>query len=395
MTDVTEKIQNLRQTAKLFMLAPLLLISSACASWPERPEFSAANQNAAIIAEMPDVRFWANPSPSKIKQLRRHYADARLLAAQNGIPPNILALSGGADNGAYGAGLLAGWSKSGNRSEFMLVTGVSTGALIAPFAFLGSEYDDRLKRFYTAVEADDIYKSRSLIGALSGPSLLDSKPLQRLVAANIDSALLDQIAAEHRRGRRLLVMTTNLDAGRGVIWDMGAIAASDNPAKLSLFRTVITASASVPGLFTPVLIDAAANGANFSELHADGGTVSGFFILPETAFWADADQSGKANIYLILNGRLNPEFKVVEPKSLTLVGRALDIFVIASNRSSAVQTYNYAQRNNWSFRMSAIENDFALEWQELFEPEYMTALYDYGLTRGRDASHWQTRPVTE
>ena len=152
------------------------------------------------------------------------------------MPLALLALSSGSDNAAYAAGVLEGWTRAGNRPDFTVVTGVSAGALTAPFAFLGSEYDARLRRLYTSITQKDVYVRRGVGGLISGPSLADTGPLRTLIAANIDATLVERIAAQHARGRRLYIMTTNLDAGRGVVWDMGAIAASKSPRRLELFR---------------------------------------------------------------------------------------------------------------------------------------------------------------
>jgi predicted acylesterase/phospholipase RssA len=192
------------------------------------------------------------------------------------LPPvYFLAVSGGGDNGAFGAGLLNGWTETGTRPEFKLVTGVSTGALIAPFAFLGPDHDGTLKRFYTTLAPSDILEMRSLLAAITSDALADNAPLWQLVENVVDQALLDAIAAEYNdKGRLLLVATVDLDARQSVLWNMTKIAASDDPKALELFRSVMIASAAIPGTFPPVMIDVELDGQAYQEMHVDGGTMS-------------------------------------------------------------------------------------------------------------------------
>ncbi|MCL6634858.1 MAG: patatin-like phospholipase family protein [Peptococcaceae bacterium] len=186
---------------------------------------------------------------------------------------NILALSGGASGGAFGAGALVGLTRSGRRPDFAIVTGVSTGALIAPLAFLGSEWDERLADAYVGGHAADLLSIRGFAGAL-GTGLFKGEGLEALIAPIIDERLMDAVAAEHARGRRLLIATTNLDSQKATIWDMGAIASRGGEAALKLFREVMLASASVPGLFPPRLFDVEAGGERFQEMHVDGGVAA-------------------------------------------------------------------------------------------------------------------------
>jgi hypothetical protein len=190
---------------------------------------------------------------------------------------NVLALSGGGMYGAYTAGVLKGWTASGKRPTFDVVTGISTGSLIAPFAFLGPEYDDFLRERYTNVRSSDIYRMRSWLAVPWSDSIADSAPLRRMIAKEIDEPLLAKVAAAHAQGRRLYVGTTSLDSKRLVVWDMGAIASSNRPGKVELFRDVVLASCSVPGVLPPVSIDVSVDGERSSELHADGGVTASIF----------------------------------------------------------------------------------------------------------------------
>src|SRR2546423_7875126 len=214
---------------------------------PSRPDFAAEDQAGAVVPGIPDARFWAD-------------SEKDFLAMLPTTPGAWLALSTGGGDGAFGAGLLNGWSESGKRPEFSVVLGVSTGSLMAPYAFIGPSQDPGLKRAYTEYNAGDIFED-----VKTPESLVDTWPLKRLIAKEVTPELLTQVAEGYKRGRRLFVATTNLDAQRGVVWNMGAIAAKGDDAALKLFRDILAASTAIPGLFPPVLIDVEANGKKTQE----------------------------------------------------------------------------------------------------------------------------------
>lgn len=367
------------------LLLPLALALGGCATWPDRIERTPLQAEQAQLPGYSEVRYWADAPAAEFNAMRIE------MEAQQGTeqPATLLALSGGADDGAYAAGFLKGWSDSGERPHFTIVSGVSTGALIAPFAFLGPTYDERLRQFYTGISRQDIYRQRGIVGLLTQPSFADTTPLADLIAQNIDEKLLAAVAQEHTKGRRLLVQTTNLDAARGVIWDMGAIAASQAPSRLALFRQVLLASASVPGLFPPVLIDATDGDSQFAEMHVDGAATAGFLALPES-FLADGNgvgTPGQEQIYVILNGRPRPEFELVKPNTFEIIGRALDTVLSAHDRASVLAMQQFARTNGVDFNVTFIGPEFDNEWEELFSQQYMIELYAHGVSRG-EAGSW-------
>src|SRR5262245_36168640 len=180
-------------------------------------------------------------------------------------PADLLAISGGGDNGAFGAGLLCGWSESGTRPKFKAVTGISTGALIAPLAFLGSEYDGLLKQIYTSVTPADIAVKRTILAAVNNDGMADNRPLWDLITRSIDETVLTRIAEEHRNGRILLVGTTNLDARQPVIWNVGKIAAIGGPDAIEVCRAILLASAAIPGAFPPSMVRVEVDGTPYEE----------------------------------------------------------------------------------------------------------------------------------
>ena len=371
----------------LALLLPLSLALGGCATWPDRVPRLEAQAEAAQLPGFESVRYWADAPPATFATMR----DKMASNAPERQADTLLALSGGADDGAYAAGFLKGWSDSGGRPQFSIVSGVSTGALIAPFAFLGSEYDERLRAFYTEISRKDIYRQRGIVGLLTQPSVADAAPLAELIAANIDGEIFDAIAIEHDSGRRLLVQTTNLNAGRGVIWDMGAIAGSSDPQRLELFRRVLLASASVPGLFAPVMIEVSDVSANFAEMHVDGAVTAGFLAVPESMaiYGKMRPGPGQDRIFVILNGRLRPRYEMVGLSTFAIVERALDTVLSAYDRTSLANVRNFAANNSIAFAISHIGADFNVETDELFSPVYMNALYEHGLERGR-AQAWSS-----
>ncbi|MGD9923876.1 MAG: patatin-like phospholipase family protein, partial [Pseudorhodoplanes sp.] len=271
-----------------------------------RIPFAAADQQAAAIPNMPDARFWADSESEYL----------RALPTERGP---WLILSTGGEDGAYGAGLLGGWTKTGTRPEFALVTGVSTGALIAPFAFLGPTYDEQLRDSYTTISATDIFE----IGG-KGESFLDTWPLHDLIKKRVTPELLKAIAEQHARGRRLLILTTNLDAGRPVAWDIGAIATHGGDAALDLVRRIMVAAISIPGAFPPALIPVEGNGRKFEEMHVDGGLAGQFYVAPDSMLLSTATSKLPASdLYIIANMKLNSDFQLTERTTLSILGRTV------------------------------------------------------------------------
>jgi predicted acylesterase/phospholipase RssA len=324
---------------------------------------------------MPDARFWADS-----------VADFNnALPAQ---PGPWLVLSSGGSDGAFGAGLLSGWSASGRRPEFSVVTGVSTGALMAPFAFAGTRYDEQLRSAYTSVTAADIFE----VGG-TGESFLDTWPLKRLLEKQITPALIADVAAEHRRGRRLFVTTTNLDAGRFVVWNMGAIAAHGGEDALKLFRNVLLASSAIPGAFPPVLIGVEGGGKRFQEMHVDGGVGGQFFVAPAALMAATTDYRLPATqLYVVVNTGLKPDFDVVERTTPSILAKAVATAVRVDTRLMIDRAYETAKRSGVGFNVATIDPDFTAPSRGAFDPDYMRALFQAGFEQGKGASPFAHEP---
>ncbi len=308
-------------------------------------------------------------------------------------PPTILALSGGGANGAYGAGLIVGWTEHGDRPSFDIVTGVSTGALAAPFAFLGPEWDPQLRHAYTGGGATNLLSWRSFAGFLY-PSLFSNKVLRDLVNDNVTPELLQAVAREHARGRRLLVATTDLDSEQTVIWDMGLLATQGDENARALFKEVLVASASIPGVFPPVLIAGLQPDNTVAmEMHVDGGVNTPFLAIPEPLLlWTRegaGSQGGAAAgaLYVVVNGQVGRNDGVTPGRLTGILLRTYDAMSKASLRTHLTATAAFARRNGMTMSLSAIPDN--VEASSLkFDQATMTALFELGRTRSRSGQAW-------
>jgi hypothetical protein len=333
---------------------------------PERSAFSAEDQQRAEISGAPGVRFWADSAEEY----------ARAVPSQAGP---WLVLSSGAEDGAYGAGFLSGWTASGDRPEFSLVTGVSTGAIIAVYAFAGAKYDHALQEAYTSINASDVFEVRA-----TRESLADSWPLERLINKHVTPELLHDVATQHNRGHRLFVMTTNLDAGRATAWNMGAIAALGSGQGLALFRKIILAAVSIPGAFPPVFIDVDADGRRFQEMHVDGGVNGPMYLAPESYLLSTEGRPLPAScLYVILNGKLQNEFSQTRRWMASIVGRSFSLALRLGARAQLFLFAQAARRDGIAMKVALIESDFDQKEREVFDPQYMKSLLDRGFERGR------------
>lgn len=319
-------------------------------------------------------------------------------STQSNEMANYLSISGGGDNGAFGAGLLVGWTAHGDRPKFDLVTGVSTGALIAPFAYLGPAYDHVLKTVYTEVQPSDIFNEVGLWGALFGEALGDTTPLYGLISKNIDAQLLQKIADEYRLTNRwLLVATTNLDTGTPVIWNMGKLAQVGTPEALILFRKILLASAAIPGVFPPVMIDVMADDKNYQEMHVDGGATMNVFLYPAALGAAAREKrvlptSTKRQAYIIRNARIDADWKETERNTLSIMGRAVAQLIQSQGYGDLYRIYQTTQRDRVGFNLAYIGADFKSPHEREFDRQYMNALYQYGFQLGNAGYPWAQTP---
>jgi predicted acylesterase/phospholipase RssA len=311
---------------------------------------------------------------------------------------NVLVLSGGGAYGAYSAGVLAGWTETGTRPTFDVVTGISTGALVATLAFLGPERDSDLKRFYTTITDDDIYSRKSDLAALFSDSFRESKPLAKLIEAVVDAKMLKDIAAEHAKGRRLYVGTTHLDARRLVVWDMGEIARRGTPADLVLFRRLLLASASIPGFFPPVPIDVEVDGQPAEELHVDGGVIASLFFRPPHVTRAERRALGErpldgSNVYIVVAGKLYADPGCVERRLIPIAADSITALLYSKCRADLFQLYALALSTGMNYHVTAVPPELDVPRDATsFDPKVMTWMYEVGREQALSGRGWRSNP---
>lgn len=380
-----------------------LLLNPGCGGPVRGHAVPAEMQDRAIIPGLsPAVRTWGaalNPDFERelMDSVRREQA-VRAAAGQSGpLPPAVfLAISGGGSNGAFTAGLLNGWTAAGNRPTFKAVTGISTGALIAPFAFLGPAYDSTLRKFYTEITTRDILVQRGMLAAVFDDALTDNAPLRKLLTELVNENLVKEIAAEYSKGRILLIGTANLDAQRGVIWNIGAIAASEHPHRIELILDIMIASAAIPAAFPPVMFDVEADGKPYQEMHGDGGTITQVFLYPPSMrLREEAEAIGikrDRSVYIIRNARLVPAWSETPRRTLPIAGRAVSSLIATQGIGDLYRTYLNTQRDGIDYNLAYIPSDFKEQEKEAFDREYMQKLYDVGYEMARKGYPWEKVP---
>ena len=380
-----------------------LLAVAGCATTMRLPAVPLAQAGAAAPLGIPDARFYMNGDKAKVEALahevvargQRYIATGQV--GDLGDRSAYLAISGGGDDGAFGAGLLLGWTERGDRPTFAFVIGCSTCALAAPCAFLGAVYDGSLKSVYTDVTADAIFTSRPVLyGALASDAMADSAPLRALIAKHVDYRMIRRIAEEYDKGRLLLIATTNLDQSQSVVWNIGAIAKSDDPRARDLIIDVLLASASLPGVFPPVMLDVTIAGKRYQEMHVDGGTVAQAFLYPPSFSVKSIDKrtgkKRKRQAFVIRNGRLSSPEASVKPQTLAIVGQTVSTMIASSGVNDTFRIYLEAKRDNVDFNLAHIGDDFRTPYTAPFEKTYMRKLFDYGFEKGRAGYPWLKRP---
>lgn len=403
-----EHLSPARPIARASLMAGAALLLVACASTP-RPTPPPAGEVYALPWGAVPVESWDKASQDAFQaslaaSMRARVAQIRAQDPQAKIPYRVLTLSGGGSRGAFGAGLLIGLTEIGERPRFDVVTGISTGALMATHAFLGPEYDEDL-RLYTRIDNDDVFVERGPLAALSKDALLDTAPLREVLAGYITERTLAAVAAEQAKGRRLFIGTTNLDANTFTVWDMGAIATSNRPDKLQRYRDIVLASASFPIAFPPVYIEVERDGAAYTQMHVDGGMRETVFFYDFLEEYRDARESigltreqVHAELYLLNNGTVynTAQYRPVEGKALAIAGASINSLMRKVTLSSLYRLWVLALSNGADFHFAYIPPDVELSDNALnFDREEMNRLFDYGYRRALAGEAWHTQRAPE
>jgi len=382
------------------LLAVVLLATflQGCVSVPKRTPVPDSIYEEAVIPGIPRARFWGDAKPP--------YTDAWMATSKEklkaeypelfGKEHTYLAISGGGANGAFAAGLLSGSTEAGTRPEFSIVTGVSTGALIAPFAMLGPEYDSLLKEFYTTYDTKDLIHKRLIVNSLTSDAMYSTKGLETQIAKYVTEEVMQLLADKHRQGRQVFIGTTDIDAGRPVIWNITRIAASGEPGALDLIRQILLASASIPAAFPPVAIDVEAQGRRYQELHVDGGTASQVFLYPAGMPWDELVEKlevlGAPRAYVIRNSRLDPEGVAVNRKLLPIAERTISSLIRTQGIGDLYRIFALAERDGLEFNLAYIPKEFDAIPTEMFDPVYMKKLYELAYEMGKSGYQWYKAP---
>jgi len=387
------------------MAVAIVIAASGCGTLPR----NAVPVDRIYDAEVPgfaDVRAWSGQISEDFQadfiQSVRDERHGEFPTDENGIPIyEGLALSGGGSNGAFGAGFLYGWSHAGTRPEFKLVTGISTGALIAPFAYLGSDFDEELKEVFTTITAENILQRLNIFTILfKSESLARTDPLKRLIEQYISEDTLRAVAERHDRGHRLYIGTTHMDAQRLVVWNMGLIAKRQSSKALDLFRNVMVASASIPVAFPPVFIEVEIDGKPFDEMHVDGGTLTQVFFYSGTLdieaargeVYGDDFQPTGGGLYIIRNGKLQPDPVQVDRNLAKISSRAIDSMIKTSVVGDLYRIYAFTSRDDIGFFYTDIPDDYEPQSTELFDRAEMNRLFEVGYQHAMSGNPWRNTP---
>ena len=400
---IRNRLRGLQSTLFLAVSIAVSGAVSGCATLERLPAVTYAQAKQTDIFDIPDARFYVSER-KQIDDLAIKAAGRLIHSRGASTNRNFLAISGGGDDGAFGAGVLVGWSERGDRPVFDIVTGVSTGSLSAPFVFLGQKYDAQLKEIYTQTTASDIFVRRpTLLAAVASDAVSDSAPLRRMIAGYLDQEMIQRLAEEYSKGRLLFILTTNLDQGRPVIWNIGAIAASGNPRAPGLIVDVLLASASIPAVFPPVMLDVTVGGVQHQEMHVDGGTIAQAFLYPPSfSLRSAAARAGlnektvraarKRTGYVIRNGRLVRPEETVKLQTVAIAKEALSTMITSSGVNDTYRLFLLTRRDGIDFNLASIGDDFDVPYKGPFDKEYMQTLFAYGYQKGRGGYPWQKAP---
>jgi len=385
----------------IFLLLKLVLVVSlnySCTKNVKRNPVPEQKSEIAHISGIPNARIWGDePLPDEKIMFETPEELNALYPELFDKSHEYLSISGGGPNGAFSAGLLVGWTLAGDRPEFEIVTGISTGALVAPFAFLGPKYDEQLREVFTNVSAQDISKRRGLFVLVIGDSISSSKPLRELISKYMNQQVVNQLAEEYKRGRRLYIVTTNLDADRPVIWDITAIAASGSSRSRELIIDVLLASASVPAMFPPVYIGVEADGRYYDEMHVDGGTSAQVFFYPASFEWGkkvleELVIRGKPKVYVILNSLLKPKYQATDSRLIPIAVRSIRSLIRNQGESELYRIFLSTKRDGLDYNLAYIPDGFDPGVEEQFDSKYMKPLFDLGYEMAISGYPWSKKP---
>ena len=399
---------NFSSSRNILIVFFAIVLSAGCANKVIHKPLSKQVYKATDFSDAGGMeRWWGDTKPPSLEKhlqqqaiiLKQRFptaADSKSVTSPNF---DSLTLSGGGADGAFGAGILIGWTKSGKRPEFELVAGTSTGAIIAPFAFLGPDYDHTLFEVYSELTKEKVYTSQLLSGLMGGSSIADTKSLQLQIEKYITLDLIKKIAEQHKKARSLLIVTTHFDAMRPMIWNIGAIASKENEAAVIQIRKIILASASIPIFFPPVALDWQVGQHNFTELHVDGGLTRNAFSYPAKISINEIEKvqglSFNRNIYVIQNGNSNIQYEESTTDLPSIATRTTLGLLQNKINSDIERIYYLSQRDQLNFNMIEIPESFIADKAIEFDSSYINRLLTLGIELGSKGNFWHQKPPSE
>jgi len=386
-----------RHFPRAIKLAILFIVMSLCVGCGiKRNALPPEYQDQASVVGFENIRTFGDELPKNFEAQVATWSEQLSGTVTTADDLSILSLSGGGADGAFGAGILVGWTARGDRPEFFSVTGISTGALIAPFAFLGKDYDHLIQEFYTTSSTEDIVRRRFIFSALFGDSFLDTAPLRSALEESITQDIIVKIAQEHRKGRRLFIGTTDLDAMRPVYWNIGAIAQRGDEEATQLIRSIVLASASIPTVFPPVYIDVEVDGVKYDEMHVDGGVSNQLFAYPANInlykLMQEMGYNNDLSIYVIRNNPLKSKGEIVQPTIRDITAKSMSTLLRYQGIGDLYKIYNTARRDGVDFNLIFVPSTFQEESDELFSIDYMTKLFELGRSMAVKGTPWHKIP---
>lgn len=391
--------------SRLYVVAVTLICSlAACTPETRAPVLEAEIGRSAPYGIPGVLRVWGDAIGKGQREAirmemitRAKRLHARAMSAGERLVETGLALSGGGADGAFGAGLLNGWSERGDRPEFDVVSGVSTGAIIGLFAFLGPDYDASLRELYTAYSTADLLEPSPFVALLGGSAMSNPAAYNELIDQYVSAEIVEAIAVEAERGRVLLIGTTNLDAARPVIWNVTAIAETRHPEAVTLIRDLVRASSAIPAVFPPVVIPVETeDGRTRDELHVDGGATQQVMLFSAEVPVTDVDRALGVEVdrilYVVVNNSLEKPYEPVNLGVLSIAGKAVSSLIGGSGTGDLYKIYAITERDRTKFRVLWVPPDFDVLAKEPFDREYMRALYELGQDIGQTGASWHDRP---
>lgn len=388
---------------RLLIIIACLLALSGCARVRHAVPENLVGE--AVVVGMPGIRYYTD-KPVSFFMTRQSLVDSfkeedksdYLVYGIKTYP--VLIIGGGVSNSAYGIGLLKGWLKEGSRPVFKIITGYSSGSLLATATFAGEGYEDRLAELFTSISTKDVVKQKGILGIMFGNSVYSSARFAKKIDDIMDTDLMARIAQEHKKGRRLYVGTTDLDAQGFVIWDMGALASKASLDSLKLFRKIVLASCSFSAMLPPVYFQVEAGGRHYDEMHADGGVVGGLFYINQLMEGGvPAAQSCGINlrklrtrIYALNCCYMSPHSKQVEDNLTAITSRLIETNGAAKMIGDTYRIYAFAKEKGWDYNLAYIPEDFKPNQKEMFDKQEMKRLFKRGYDDAAAGYKWHKAP---